>query len=253
MKNNQSPEQFYDSLADEYDEMTGLEGRFAKEKPIFQSLAKKYNMATALDAGCGTGFHSILLAQLGLHVTATDISAQMLRQAKRNAEHMSVQVDTIQTSFQGINKSVHNKFDAVFCLGNTLPHVLTEEELFQSFKSFRKILNSDGRVFLQLLNYERILNFRERILNVKEVNDKIFVRFYDYEGESIVFNILTIQKSGGQMEHSLNSVRLFPWRSSDIVRSLKDAGFHNTELFGTMALNTYDEYSSKDLVVIAQK
>jgi 2-polyprenyl-3-methyl-5-hydroxy-6-metoxy-1,4-benzoquinol methylase len=253
MKNNQSPEQFYDSLADKYyDEMTGLEGRFAKESPIFQSLIKKYNLTTALDAGCGTGFHSILLAQLGLHVTATDISAQMLQQAKRNAEHMSVHVDTIQTSFQGMNESVHNKFDAVFCLGNTLPHVLTEEELFRSFKSFRKILNSDGRVFLQVLNYDRILKIRERILNVKEVNDKIFIRFYDYDGESVVFNILTIQKSGGKMEHSLNSVRLFPWRSSDIVRTLKDAGYCTVQLFGNMALDAYDEISSKDLVVLAR-
>jgi hypothetical protein len=147
---------------------------------------------------------------------------------------------------------VHNKFDAVFCLGNMLPHVLTEEDLFQSFRSFREILNPGGRVFLQLLNYERILNSRERILNVKEVNNKIFVRFYDYEGESIIFNILTIQKRGGRMEHSLNSVRLIPWRSSDIIRTLKDAGFHTIELFGTMALNNFDEYSSKDLVVIAQ-
>ncbi|MGD0589860.1 MAG: class I SAM-dependent methyltransferase [Bacteroidota bacterium] len=244
--------QFYDSLANEYDELTGFAERFDKEHSAFQMLVQKYDLKIVLDAGCGTGFHSILLAQLGLHVTAADISEQMLRQAKQNAEHMSVQVETIQTSFQGMNESVHNKFDAVFCLGNTLPHVLTEEELFQSFKSFRKILNSDGRVFLQLLNYDRILNFRERILNVKEVNDKIFVRFYDYEGETILFNILTIEKKRDKLKHSLNSVRLTPWRSSDIVRTLKDGGFHNAELFGTMSLNTYDEYSSKDLVVIAQ-
>ncbi len=252
MKNDQSPKQFYDSLANEYDEFTGFAERFDKERSIFRRLVQKYDMKIVLDAGCGTGFHSILLAQLGLHVTATDISAQMLRQAKRNAENMNVQVDTIQTSFQRMDESIHNKFDAVFCLGNTLPHIVTEEEIFQSFKSFHELLKSGGRVFLQLLNYDRILNSRERILNVKEVNNKIFVRFYDYEGESIVFNILTIQKSGGQMEHSLNSVRLFPWRSADIVRSLKGTGFHNEELFGTMALNVYDECSSKDLVVIAQ-
>jgi ubiquinone/menaquinone biosynthesis C-methylase UbiE len=99
MKNNQSPEQFYDSLADEYDEMTGMEARFAKERPVFQSLVRKYNLTTTLDAGSGTGFHSILLAQLGLQITATDISEHMLRatqkNAKRNAEHMSVQIDTI--------------------------------------------------------------------------------------------------------------------------------------------------------------
>jgi ubiquinone/menaquinone biosynthesis C-methylase UbiE len=78
MKNDQDPKQFYDSFADEYDEMTGLESRFSKEEPIFQSLLKKYHIEKALDAGCGTGFHSILLAQLGLQVTATDISEHML-------------------------------------------------------------------------------------------------------------------------------------------------------------------------------
>jgi glycine/sarcosine N-methyltransferase len=246
------PVQFYDSLANEYDELTGFAERFDKERSTFQMLVQKYDMKIVLDAGCGTGFHSILLAQLGLHVTATDISEQMLRQAKRNAEHVGVQVDTLQTSFQGMNESVHNKFDAVFCLGNTLPHVLTEEELIQSFKSFRETLNSGGRVFLQLLNYDRILNFRERILNVKEVNDKIFVRFYDYERESIVFNILTIQKSGGQMGHSLNSVRLFPWRSAGLIRTLKNAGFRNVQLFSSMSLDVFDELASKDLVIIAQ-
>jgi 2-polyprenyl-3-methyl-5-hydroxy-6-metoxy-1,4-benzoquinol methylase len=252
MKNNQSLEQFYDSLADEYDELTGFAQRFDKERSTFQVLVQKYDMKIVLDAGCGTGFHSILLAQLGLHVTATDISVQMLRQAKQNAEYMNVRIDTVQTSFQGMKDSVHSKFDAVFCFGNTLPHILTEEELLQSFKSFRELLNSNGRVFLQVLNYDRILNFRERILNIKEVNDKIFVRFYDYEGESIVFNILTIEKTGGQMNHSLNSVRLFPWRSSDIVRILKNTGFKNVQLFGSMSLDVFDERVSKDIVIIAQ-
>jgi hypothetical protein len=84
------------------------------------------------------------------------------------------------------------------------------------------------------------------------VNDKIFVRFYDYEDESIVFNILTIQKSDGKMEHSLNSVRLFPWRSADIIRTLINAGCKNVQLFGSMSLDAFDELSSKDLVIIAQ-
>jgi 2-polyprenyl-3-methyl-5-hydroxy-6-metoxy-1,4-benzoquinol methylase len=247
-----SPVQFYDSLANEYDELTGFAERFDKERSTFQMLVQKYDMKIVLEAGCGTGFHSVLLAQLGLHVTATDISEQMLRQAKRNAQQMGVQIDAVQSSFKGLNESVCKTFDALFCLGNTLPHVLTEEELFQSFKSFYEVLNPGGRVFLQLLNYDRILKKRERILNIKEVNDKIFVRFYDYEKETIKFNILTIQRNEGKIIHSLNSVQLFPWRSSDIVRSLKDAGFHNAELFGTMARNAYDEYSSNDLVVIAQ-
>jgi len=253
MKNNQSVEQFYDSLADEYDEMTSLEGRFAKERPVFQSLVKKYGVATALDAGSGTGFHSLLLAQLGLQITATDISEHMLRATQKNAKQKGVRVETIQTSFIDVQKNVKKKYDAVFCLGNSLPHILKEKDLLHSLKGFYKVLNSGGQLFIQMLNYDRIMNNRERIQSIKEVDEKIFVRFYDYEGKSIVFNILTIQKNGKPMQYSLNSIRLFPWRSSDIVRSLQDAGYGTIQLFGSMALDAYSELSSKDLVILAQR
>jgi hypothetical protein len=39
-----NPEQFYDSLAGEYDEMTGMEERFKKERPHFQKLIERYEL-----------------------------------------------------------------------------------------------------------------------------------------------------------------------------------------------------------------
>jgi methylase of polypeptide subunit release factors len=104
MKNDQNPEQFYDSLAGEYDEMTGFEDRLSKEKPLFQSLVQKYHITTALDAGCGTGFQSILLAQLGVQVTATDISDHMLQRTKENAKRNGVPVETVHSFFFGCKK-----------------------------------------------------------------------------------------------------------------------------------------------------
>jgi glycine/sarcosine N-methyltransferase len=251
MKNNQSPKQFYDLLADEYDEMTCLEDRFSKEKPIFQSLVKKYSMSTALDTGSGTGFHSVILAQLGLQVAATDISEHMLHATRENAKRKGVQVETIHTSFMDIEKNVKKTYDAVFCLGNSLSHIMEEKELLASLKGFHKVLNSGGQLFLQILNYDRIMKNRERIQNVKEVNGKIFIRFYDYSEKILLFNILTIQKQESAMKHSLHSVEIFPWRSAYLRRTLKDAGYSNVQLFGSMKLDAYDEISSKDLVVLA--
>jgi 2-polyprenyl-3-methyl-5-hydroxy-6-metoxy-1,4-benzoquinol methylase len=253
MKNNQSPEQFYDSIVDEYDEMTDMERRFSKEMPVFQSLAKKYNLATALDAGSGTGVHSILLAQLGLQVTATDISEHMLHAAQKNAKQKGVRLETIRTSFIDIQKNVKKIYDAVFCLGNSLSHILKENELLNSLKGFYKVLNPGGQLFVQMLNYDRIMKNRERIQSIKEVNGKIFIRFYDYLDKTLLFNILTMHKQEGTMKHSLHSVEIFPWQSEDLVRTLKDAGYSTIQLFGNMTLNAYDKLSSKDLVILAQR
>ncbi len=64
---------FYDWLAPDYDLMTGFEKRFAHEEPFFRILLGRQTITTAVDAGCGTGFHSLLLAQLGVSVTAVDV------------------------------------------------------------------------------------------------------------------------------------------------------------------------------------
>ena len=53
--------QFYDNLADDYDAMTGFEKRFVHERPFFNLLMQRYGITSALDAGAGTGFHSLLL------------------------------------------------------------------------------------------------------------------------------------------------------------------------------------------------
>jgi len=93
------PEKFYDELAVDYDGMTGFEQRFPHERPFFRMLIDRYKLENALDAGCGTGFHSILLAQLGLQVTATDISEELLMQTRKHAKEYGVHIKNNQLNF----------------------------------------------------------------------------------------------------------------------------------------------------------
>lgn len=252
-KANQSSKKFYGELALEYDEMTGFEQRFSHERPFFRMLVERYNLKNAIDAGCGTGFHSLLLAQLGLHVTATDISEEMLSKTRKHAKEYSLNIKTINSTFPELKKTVHKKFASVFCMGNTLAHLLTEKDFFDSLKSFHKVMDSDGTMFLQILNYNRILAQHERIQSIKEANGKMFIRFYDYENKLLRFNILTIEKGQKGILHSLKSITLRPWKVSNVVRLLRKAGFAELKIFGSIALEKYDAHSSKDLFVIAHK
>jgi SAM-dependent methyltransferase len=169
--------EFYDALAPDYDLMTGYEKRFAREKPLFRSLVERFGIRTAIDAGCGSGFHSLLLAQLGVKVTAVDVSAEMLRRLRKHARELGIQIRALQCGFQEMRKSIRDRHDALFCLGNSLAHILRTDGLRATFRSFAGVLRPGGVVLLQLLNYDRILARRDRIQSVKESGGKTFVRF----------------------------------------------------------------------------
>jgi 2-polyprenyl-3-methyl-5-hydroxy-6-metoxy-1,4-benzoquinol methylase len=248
-----SVEEFYDALAADYDTMTGFEKRFVQEKPFFRLLVERYSIRTALDAGSGTGFHSLLLAQQGVGVTAVDLSGDMLEGVKSHAERMNLHITTVRSNFQDLEKVLKSTFDAVFCMGNSLAHLLAEEDLRTTLRNFSSLVKPQGILFIQNLNYDRILVQRERIQSVKEAGNKTFVRFYDFGENRLSFNILTIERGKEGVRQSMRSVQLRLLLSNELVRLLLEYGFSEISLYGGISMDQFDAASSKDLVVLAKK
>jgi len=245
--------EFYDWLAPEYDRMTSFEKRFVHEKPFFRLLVERHGIKTAIDAGSGTGFHSLLLAQLGVEVTAVDVSPEMLHVVETHARELNLHVALLESSFHELPLALHSAFDAVFCLGNSLAHLLSKESLRESLLSFATVLHPGGILFLQNLNYDRILATRERMQSVKESEGVTYVRFYDYESELIRFNILKLTKQSGAIVPELNSVTLRPTLEGELLSLLSEVGFVSPRAFGGIAMEEFNPASSKDLVVLAVK
>ncbi len=243
---------FYDSLAPDYDTMIDFEKRYLKEQSVMNSIVTRYNIQSAIDAGCGSGFHSLLLASLGVKVTAADVSSEMISRLKQHATEMNLNIETVLSDFQHLSDFVHQKVGAVFCLGNTLPHLLSDDELLQTLKNFKSLLNDNGVLILQFLNYERIMKKKERIQNVKERNGKTFIRFYDYLGERIAFNILTLERGGNELVHHLQTTELKPLLEIEVRQSLMQTGFDKIESYGNLLFEPFDEETSTDLVIIAK-
>jgi glycine/sarcosine N-methyltransferase len=244
---------FYDALAPDYDSMTGFEKRFVAEKPFFRLLVERYGIRTALDAGAGTGFHSLLLAELGVAVTAADVSQKMLDRLNAHAHDRGVTVRSVQSTFRDLPGRTGGHFDAVFCLGNSLAHCLTHEELHGALHAFGSLLAPRGMMFLQILNYDRILAGRERVQSVKERDGTIFVRFYDYAVDSVQFNILALRRSGQAIQHSLTSIPLRPVRRDELVRALQDAGFPESVVYGSVSMEEFKPLQSTDCVILATR
>lgn len=244
--------EFYEAVAPFYDDMTGFEKRFVVERPFFRMIVERYGIASAVDAGCGTGFHSLLLSQLGVLVLGVDASRVMVETANAHAKKLDIRSTFIEGEFQSLAQRLEGKYDAVFCLGNSLSHLLHDDEIIASLANFSSLLKPGGHLFIQLLNFDRILAKKERVQFVKDVGTTTFVRFYDYEQQNIRFNILKLEKNGDKIADSLISVPLRPLRRTELETMLRRVGFADITCFGSISLEEYVPETSKDLFIIAK-
>ncbi|MEX0603029.1 MAG: class I SAM-dependent methyltransferase [Bacteroidota bacterium] len=245
--------EFYDGLAPQYDEMAGSAARTIREKPFFRLLVERHGIRTAIDAGAGTGFHAFLLAQLGVSVTAVDISAAMVDQLRENSRENGLRIETLVSGFQELGDRFRGEVDAVFCMGNSLAHLLEPGALDAGLESFGRVVKPGGILFLQLVNFRRILAARERVQSVRETPDHTFVRSYDYREGRIDFHIEIIEKGERAGARTKMTVTLRPISWEELDSALQKAGFSGAKPFGAISMEDYRPDSSQDLVVRAWK
>jgi len=250
---DKSAAEFYDSLSPDYDMMTGFEKRLAQEESTFRELVHQFRISTAIDAGCGTGLHSCVLARLGVAVTGVDVSGEMLRLASARAEELGLKVRFVASTFQSMSAIMKTTVDAVFCMGNSLVHLASRRDVLEALRSFYAVLKPEGVLLIQILNYDRIMSSKARVQSVKQEEGRIFIRFYDFEEDRIRFNILTLWRTPQGFQHHLDSTYLRPMGHAELGDSIAAAGFQNTRTFGSSRMDKFDPGKSVDLFAVAMK
>lgn len=244
---------FYRDLADDYDNMTRFQKRLQREQSILKSLQKRYQFKTALDIACGTGLHAILLQKTGVNTVGVDNSQPMLEKAHKNAMEAGVNVTWIHSDMRKLTKSIDQTFDVIFCVGNSLPHLTTEKQLLNAFQEWHNLLNSNGNIIIQILNYTKILKDKERIVNITRQEQREYIRFYDFLYRRLRFNVIVLNWEKQPPLQSFNSTMLYPYEKTSLATVLHQAGFINLEYYGNINLTSFSEDNSPNLVITAQK
>jgi glycine/sarcosine N-methyltransferase len=266
-ENVKTASEFYDELSSEYADMIELSSRIESEIKVFEKIILEKDVKKCLDAGCGVGIHSIILSKLGVDVVGIDISERMIAKAEELAKNFGSTAKFETLDFLRMKDKFKDEFDLVICLGNTLPHLLNERDLLLALRNFHNSLKKGGLLIVQILNYDKIIQNEERIINIRDTKDKIFIRFYDFEPtiigspslkvfeirrDFLKFNVLVINKLENY-SHKLITTRIKPIKSEELCRKLNMVGFKNVEIFGNLMKDPFDAKSSKNIVAFANK
>jgi glycine/sarcosine N-methyltransferase len=263
---------FYEGLGNEYDRMIAWERRLAREEVFFRTVFAEHRVRRVLDAACGTGMHAIAFSRMGMSVAGADLSPTMIEQAKANARAAGVDLELRVAGFGGIAGSFPGPFDAVTCLGNSLPHLLDDESLAAALTDFAALLRPGGLLVIQNRNYDRLLQQRQRFMppasREDDSGETIYLRITDFFGagapdfpgpaaggaeETVGFTIVTLRKKEGTWSQSVQTTTLRSLRRATVEKALRAAGFSAVSTFGSFERTPPDAPEAADLVALAVK
>jgi glycine/sarcosine N-methyltransferase len=254
---------FYDGLGEDYDLMVAWEDRLAREESFFSRLFGECGARRVLDAACGTGMHVIAFARAGYDSTGADLSPVMVEKARRNAREAGVTARFEVAGFGGLQARVGGRFDAVTCVGNSLPHLLDASSLRACLADFASLLVPGGILVIQNRNYDRLLAERQRFMPPVARGDgegeTIFLRITEYPpagaaaADAIDFTVVTLKRHAGAWTMNARNTPLRALRRSTLESELVAAGFSAVRAYGSYAFADFDPSKSGDLVIVAAR
>lgn len=152
---------FYDNLALQYDKLFFDWQATTKEQAlILDKLFKDNgydNKAEILDCACGIGTQAIGLAKMGYNVTASDISDEELKEARKRALKNNAEICFENADFRTLGKTFSKKFNIIIAMDNALPHMLTKRDLERAVKSIMGQLAQGGMFVASIRDYDALI------------------------------------------------------------------------------------------------
>jgi glycine/sarcosine N-methyltransferase len=248
----------YDNFSSDYDRFVNWPERLALELPFIERELQAVGARRVLDAACGTGMHALALAQRGYEVLGTDLSAGMIARARSNAAAAGLEVRFEVAGLGALSAQVGADHDAVLCLGNSLPHLLTPADLAKALADFAACLRPGGLLLIQNRNFDAVMARRQWQMAPQSHREGrtewLFVRFYDVEADgTLTFHLIMLRREGaGPWDQQTARTRLWPLRQSELTAALVDAGFNTIVCYGDMSGTPFDLESSGNLVITAR-
>jgi SAM-dependent methyltransferase len=155
----QIPEDWYADAFDASNAEMAWTDRTGPEVDRVAKILQTQGTERVLDMACGSGRHSLELRRRGFEVVGTDISADLIEIARRDAVEADLEVEFVEADLRALD--YEDEFDLVLNLNDgAIGYLESDEENRRSFEVIARALKPGGRNLVQLPN---VLYARERL------------------------------------------------------------------------------------------
>ncbi len=236
---NDSGRQFYDEFVALHDQLVSFKNRKARELPFWMKLTQSFHIQNILDISCGTGHHAIMFKEMGLRVDAMDLSGPMLAKARENAASEHLPITFKRGDFRQIRDTYPDTYDAIVCLGNSLPHMKGEEEVGRVLQEVVAHLVTSGLFVVEIRNYDFLMAQKPRFFPLSIRDGSGFIYALDYHPDDIVFNILYLNTK--TEEFKAFQTMYYPLYYGTLKKSLAKSGLE--------VIQTWEDYSESPFIL----
>jgi glycine/sarcosine N-methyltransferase len=184
--------------------------------------------ARVYDCTCGIGTQALPLAAGGFRVTGTDLSPAAIERARAAAAERGIDVRLGVADVRALPQA---RFDAVVSFDNSLPHLLTDDDLATAVRSIRGCLDA-GRMFLgSIRDYDAILRDGttgvEPALHGSGEDRRIVGQAWQWAADrrTLEISMFILRPAGEGWSAAVRSVTYRALRRDELTAALEAGGF----------------------------
>jgi SAM-dependent methyltransferase len=179
--------------------------------------------AIAVDLGCGPGFQSLPLADLGYRVLAIDTSQALLQDL--NDRKQQRDIATICDDMLRFPTHLAAPAELIVCMTDTLLHLDSKAAVTSLFQQCVDALHSGGSLVLTFRDLSRELHGADRFFRVRSDDSRIFSCFVDYQADHVLVHDLLYTRVDSDWHLSKSAYRKLRLAPNECLQSLREIGF----------------------------
>ena len=221
----------YHNLAVSYDRLTN-DVDYESTVRFYSDILKREGLhpRTAVDLACGTGSVALLLAQMGLEVTAVDLSEEMLTVAQQKAQKLENPPRFICQPLQELR--LYKGVDLAVCALDSLDYITEPGDCKEAIRRIYKALNPGG-IFIFDVNTPEKLRAMDGQVFLDEDEDVYCVWRGEFDQKTNIcsYGMDLFQRRGAVWERSFEEHREYAYSASQLKAYLKAAGFTSIAVY----------------------
>ena len=231
-------EQFYDELTPFFHLIHGdWERSINIQSSNLDHIIREHwggGVKTILDASCGIGTQSLGLAALGYAVTASDLSTKSVDRAKQEAGRRGLSIDFSVADMRKAFDHHRRMFDVVISCDNSVPHLLSDDEILTAFEQFYGCARPGGGCVISVRDYRAMDLQGVQVMphGVRVENGTRFVIFqvWEFHGKIYDTSIYFVEDGGGPECHTrVMRGKYYAVTTDRLIELMARAGFRNVQ------------------------